>query len=247
MLDGGGDDVLFAGDGNDFLFGYLGDDLLRGGDGNDRIGFPFSDEGTILEEEGDDELFGGQEDDLLDGGPGIDLTDGQQNFDTCQNGALNRSCEFDGVEAPVLLRLRAGFGSVTGGPGASRPPRAHISRSGQRWPRPTARSARRQPPNTSKRTIRPSRKESRWPSFCSRCSSLARPMPDSRASTSTWSPRSISSSGWLRHSLKASSSCPHRSRTASGPRIRRPRRTGRRTRTRCPDRRAPARCLSLFR
>ena len=55
--DYGGDDQLFAGDGNDVLLGMLGNDLLAGEAGED----------TLAGWEGDDHLLGGAGDDLLAG------------------------------------------------------------------------------------------------------------------------------------------------------------------------------------
>jgi Ca2+-binding RTX toxin-like protein len=69
---GSGDDSVWGGSGNDVLYGNSGDDYLDGGDGADvLIGGPGRDE--LYGGEGSDLLVGGPQRDHMDGGPGDDL------------------------------------------------------------------------------------------------------------------------------------------------------------------------------
>ncbi|MEX1108767.1 MAG: calcium-binding protein, partial [Dongiaceae bacterium] len=86
---GKGDDTLFGGDGNDFLFGGKGKDTLVGGDGNDK-------------------LFGGKGNDFLDGGAGSDYLFGDKgndtfNFDVSENAGAKDY--FDGGKGFDTLQL----------------------------------------------------------------------------------------------------------------------------------------------
>lgn len=93
-----GDDVVYAGTGNDLVFGYGGDDLIYGGDGNDFIvGNDGSD--LLYGEEGDDVITGDSGraivgdghvvqygDDFLDGGAGDDQLKGEGGEDYLAGG-----------------------------------------------------------------------------------------------------------------------------------------------------------------
>ncbi len=76
MEGGGGDDVLYLGDGDDYMSGYddfgRGDDVAYGEAGSDRLhggrGNDWLDGGT-----GNDLLAGGAGDDVLTGGEGSDI------------------------------------------------------------------------------------------------------------------------------------------------------------------------------
>ncbi|MEO0678855.1 MAG: Ig-like domain-containing protein [Pseudomonadota bacterium] len=65
----GGDDLLYAGNGNDALFGGDDDDRLYGGGGDDSL-FGGDDDDRLDGDVGDDSLFGGGGDDQLYGGGG---------------------------------------------------------------------------------------------------------------------------------------------------------------------------------
>lgn len=82
---GRGDDIIFAGtgddsisgdDGNDTLYGEAGDDFIAGGNGNDNLN------GT----DGSDTLVGGQGNDLLRGDSGNDRLAGNEGQDTLFGG-----------------------------------------------------------------------------------------------------------------------------------------------------------------
>ncbi|MEM9082161.1 MAG: hypothetical protein AAGB34_01095, partial [Planctomycetota bacterium] len=64
---GGGNDIVFAGWGDDIIYGGNGNDQLRGSSGDDRL---YGGDGvdTLLGESGDDSLFGGFMADTLTGG-----------------------------------------------------------------------------------------------------------------------------------------------------------------------------------
>ncbi|MEM1166103.1 MAG: calcium-binding protein [Planctomycetota bacterium] len=68
---GGGNDVIFSGDGDDIIYGGNGNDLIRGANGDDRL---YGGDGvdTLEGGLGDDSLFGGFMTDTLTGGTGDD-------------------------------------------------------------------------------------------------------------------------------------------------------------------------------
>ncbi|MDA1054938.1 MAG: calcium-binding protein, partial [Planctomycetota bacterium] len=90
---GAGDDVVFGQLGNDRLSGGEGADLLVGGVGNDELrgdaGMDVLDGGA-----GDDRLFGGDDTDVLVGGPGEDYFDGGAGRDYifAQDGFVDLLC-----------------------------------------------------------------------------------------------------------------------------------------------------------
>lgn len=71
VFGGRGDDVIFGGAGTDFLFGRGGNDELWGGDGNDFL-FGGAGHDKLRGQAGNDWLFGQSGDDDLDGGDGFD-------------------------------------------------------------------------------------------------------------------------------------------------------------------------------
>ena len=66
---------IFAGDGNDLIFGGWGDDVIFAGNGDDRV-FGGSGDDTLLGEDGNDRLIGDSGDDLLVTGDGVDFAQG---------------------------------------------------------------------------------------------------------------------------------------------------------------------------
>ncbi|NIA72030.1 hypothetical protein HBA54_25850 [Pelagibius litoralis] len=101
----GGNDTIFGGDGDDEIFGNSGDDDLDGDDGNDTI---FGDAGndTLLGGVGGDSLFGGDGNDELNGGAGEDFLDG----------GIGNDSLFGGSGADDLLG-GAGNDTLSGGNG----------------------------------------------------------------------------------------------------------------------------------
>ncbi|WP_417676432.1 calcium-binding protein [Pseudodonghicola sp.] len=83
---GGGDDVLFAGDGNDRLFGDAGNDTLEGGAGRDKI-FGGGGADKLYGDDGNDRLEGGNGNDKLFGGAGADVLIGGRGNDRMTGGA----------------------------------------------------------------------------------------------------------------------------------------------------------------
>ncbi|MCC0179293.1 hypothetical protein I4641_20220 [Waterburya agarophytonicola K14] len=90
-------DIIFAGNGDNFLAGNAGDDILEGGNHDDIL-----DGGS-----GDDILEGGNHDDILDGGSGDDILEGGNHNDILAGGSGNDS-----------LMGEVGRDSLTGGDGA---------------------------------------------------------------------------------------------------------------------------------
>lgn len=118
--------TVFAGAGNDRIFGGAGDDLLNGGEGNDRIhgrdGNDTIDGGNgrnrLFGHRGNDHLIGGAQRDVAMGGSGDDVIDLGAGNDVANGGSGN----------DILLgragndRLRSGSGndSLFGGAGRDR-------------------------------------------------------------------------------------------------------------------------------
>ena len=73
---GRGDDIIYGGEGDDCINAGSGEDDVYGGPGNDTI-------------------YGGNHADYLDGGAGIDHIDGGWHSDTCVNGEILSSCEYE--------------------------------------------------------------------------------------------------------------------------------------------------------
>jgi Ca2+-binding RTX toxin-like protein len=87
-----GNNLIFAGSGDDSVLAGFGADTVLGGAGNDTIngygaaGVSPSGNAAIINAEGPDFLFGGAGDDLLRGGGGGDLLDGGPDQDTLVGG-----------------------------------------------------------------------------------------------------------------------------------------------------------------
>ncbi len=84
-----GNDLIYAGSGDDRIYGDNGTNLFgAGAGGNDRI-FAGSGRDTVYGEGGNDEIDGEQGDDILDGGGGNDEIDGGEGKDAVFGGAGN--------------------------------------------------------------------------------------------------------------------------------------------------------------
>ena len=79
VVNGGGDDDLRGGAGDDIMYGNAGDDVLHGGTGDD----------TLSGDAGNDKVFGGEGDDTISGGLGNDHLDGGAGDDVVDGGAGN--------------------------------------------------------------------------------------------------------------------------------------------------------------
>ena len=111
-----GDDSIDGGTGNDTLIGYDGDDQMNGGDGND----------SIKGEDGEDSSYGGAGNDylnessggysdFLDGGTGNDTLLGGDKYDTLYGGMGNDS--LDAGDDNDTLSGGAGNDTINGGNG----------------------------------------------------------------------------------------------------------------------------------
>ncbi len=106
LFAGGGDDHLFGNEkdddlrgqnGNDFLYGLSGDDSLRGGSGNDSLEgrsgldtlFGGTGDDVALAGDGADRVIGGLGADLMYGGSGADTLNGANGVDTAYGGRGN--------------------------------------------------------------------------------------------------------------------------------------------------------------
>ncbi|EFL88256.1 tandem-95 repeat protein, partial [Ahrensia sp. R2A130] len=83
---GAGDDRIFTGGGDDFLYGSTGNDTLDGGAGSDEL-YGMENRDTLNGGQGDDFLYGGAAADTLDGGQGSDTLYGESGIDTLMGGA----------------------------------------------------------------------------------------------------------------------------------------------------------------
>ncbi|PSL17572.1 calcium-binding protein [Shimia abyssi] len=74
-INGTGNTVAWAGDGNDIVYGAHGSDILGGGHGDDQV-YGLGGDDIIFGKSGDDTLDGGDGDDLIFNGAGSDVVDG---------------------------------------------------------------------------------------------------------------------------------------------------------------------------
>ncbi|WP_420859382.1 Hint domain-containing protein [Marivivens marinus] len=106
-----GDATIYAGDGNDDVYGGLdgGNETVFGGTGND----------TISTFDGEDTIFGGADDDLIFGGGHADVISGDAGNDII-NGGTGDDQLFGGDDADRFV-MEAGFGSdvIVGGEGGT--------------------------------------------------------------------------------------------------------------------------------
>lgn len=81
----GGDDILYAGDGQNQVYGGTGDDILSAGEHNDIL---FGEEGNdrVSGSSGQDYVFGGDDADYVSGGPGEDVLSGGLGDDEIRGG-----------------------------------------------------------------------------------------------------------------------------------------------------------------
>jgi Ca2+-binding RTX toxin-like protein/LysM repeat protein len=98
---GGGDDSVWGKGGNDVIFGESGNDYLSGGEGNDKIYGGYGND-FLLGDEGDDTIHGEQGDDIIVGGFGADNMDGGEGSDTL--------CYADAKEG-IYVNLATGIAS----------------------------------------------------------------------------------------------------------------------------------------
>lgn len=85
---GGGNDKLFGGVGDDFLYGDGGKDKLNGGVGDDKLDGG-NGKDTLNGGAGSDHLYGGNADDIVKGGKNNDFLFGDDGNDTLKGGAGN--------------------------------------------------------------------------------------------------------------------------------------------------------------
>ena len=116
-LGGGGDDLVFTGDGDDRVEGGGGNDSIYGGDGRDYIDGQVGND-RIVGGEGDDVLYGGTGDDQVDGGAGDDYLEGGSGDDALRgNGGRDL---LSGGRGDDDLHGGAGDDDLFGGRGADR-------------------------------------------------------------------------------------------------------------------------------
>ena len=97
---GAGDDSIYGGKNNDIIYGQAGDDTIRSGAGDDLI-YGGSGADTIIAEEGNDTLYGGSGNDQLYGREGNDILEGGEGNDVLYGGAGDDTYIFgrgDGVD-----------------------------------------------------------------------------------------------------------------------------------------------------
>jgi len=95
---GAGNNIVYAGNGQQDILLGAGDDILHGGAGDDTIG-SLDGNDQLFGEEGNDSLSGGVGDDTLTGGSGNDTLDGGTGNDTAIFSGIftNYTISFDGV------------------------------------------------------------------------------------------------------------------------------------------------------
>ncbi|MEI6638388.1 MAG: SwmB domain-containing protein [Chlorobium sp.] len=95
---GAGNNIVYAGNGQQDILLGAGDDILHGGAGDDTIG-SLDGNDQLFGEEGNDSLSGGVGDDTLTGGSGNDTLDGGTGNDTAIFSGVftNYTISFDGV------------------------------------------------------------------------------------------------------------------------------------------------------
>lgn len=110
---GGGDDSVNGGSGNDIMYGGSGSDKLNGGSGNDSV---YGDAGndTIIGDSGNDKLYGGDGDDTLNGGTGNDIIDGGAGIDTFATIAMLNNATFSKSNGALIISSTDGVDTVTG-------------------------------------------------------------------------------------------------------------------------------------
>lgn len=99
----GGDDLIFGGAGDDWLFGDGGDDFIDGGADND----------VIFGQQGDDQLLGSAGHDVLSG----DELDDPEEPDSGLNGALHGNDDLDGGDGDDTVVGNGGDDVLIGGAG----------------------------------------------------------------------------------------------------------------------------------
>ena len=108
VIDGGdGDDVIYAGNGDDDISGGYGDDVIFGGNGDD----------DISGESGSDQIFGEAGDDVLSGGPDLDAIDGGEGNNLCfieDAESEFTSCRYEST-GPTITSVTASPSTVSPG------------------------------------------------------------------------------------------------------------------------------------
>ena len=114
-LGGGGDDLVFTGDGDDRVEGGAGNDSIYGGEGRDYIDGQSGND-RIVGGGGDDILYGGTGDDAIDGGAGDDYLEAGSGNDALRGNA-GRDL-LSGGRGDDALHGGAGDDDLFGGRGA---------------------------------------------------------------------------------------------------------------------------------
>lgn len=83
-------DIIYGGDGDDFIDGYLGNDYIDGGDGNDEIYSGWGNN-TVYGGTGDDQIYAGGGNDYLYGDAGDDIIWGSSGNDYMDGGTGNNT------------------------------------------------------------------------------------------------------------------------------------------------------------
>ncbi|MFN3926899.1 MAG: calcium-binding protein [Pseudanabaenaceae cyanobacterium] len=118
-----GDDIVFAGDGNNIVFGGLGNDYIQTGKGDDRI-FSEGGDNTIVAGSGNDYIETGKGDDKILAGDGNDIIVAGAGDDYIEGGAGNDSIFASAGNNIIFagagddyIETSAGKDSINGGDG----------------------------------------------------------------------------------------------------------------------------------